>query len=283
MIHSEWQERLALVAGDQYAELLECVVCHYEPPPTITALQNCVKQAKSDEVFDGMRALSERTMSRLANSMGLGESSGKSYAQRNPIYYRLCILFRGDLYRSLRQGFHTVLQHHAQRLVQSFSTNVQYEDVLALDRCLVEAFKSLQGLNNTTSLAELARSVEETFPPFVEELQRRRDDLERIGSGDSQQAKAIDKRISRAQEWQRRALELLEDKRTLGDRKRNPAVSRKLQPGKTREGSPKRFTFPRSGEIANRLTHELDLNSNERLPDHETETSERFAHRKLLA
>jgi len=155
LITKEWQERFRLLSSDQYTIVLEQVVERYEPPQTLTALQNCVRQAKRDHAIANVENLSEQKTAQLGTLMGLAPSKEKPRADSYPIYYRLCERHVSDVSSKLRAHFHTVLRHCEQRSATRFSIDIQYEDILAIDFCLREVSRSLIPSDETAVLEVL--------------------------------------------------------------------------------------------------------------------------------
>ena len=283
MIWSEWRGHLAMITGAPYADILEHVIDRFEPPLALTALQNCVKQAKGDGAVVYLRGLSEQRTSSLATSMGLVESSGKPHAVEYPIYFRLCDRYSGDAYRIFRAQFHTVLRHQAQCSLHDFSLDVQYQDVLAIDFCLSRVFKTLRPLSSTASVAELAAAIRQTVPEYQHELKRQRDGIREAKSQDSAEIEKLQRRIDRIEVHLQRTLELLEGNRVLGKRKRDPGRPKSTSSKTTSCRSDVTRALSLFPATNNRLPPQIDIHDNGRLPEDELESEGSFVHRKRLS
>jgi len=280
VIIKEWQERFRLIESDQYAEVLQQVIARYEPPQTLTALQNCVQQAKRDQAIANVESLLEQKTAQLGRSMGLAESSERPWAASYPIYYRLCERHVSDASSKLRAHFHTVLRHCEQHHPTKFSITVQYEDILAIDFCLREVSLSLTPPDDAASLSDLMKSVRQVIPLYKHRLERERDAIRRSASPDTAQIEKLDRKIDRAESLFQRALELFEDRRVLGERKRDHGDQGRSSSGSAGQGfdiARAPSLFPR---IDDRLPKKLDIYDEEEPPAHEGEAHHWFPYRK---
>ena len=280
MIIKEWQERFRLIESDQYAEVLQQVVARYEPPQTLTALQNCVQQAKRDQAIANVESLSEQKTAQLGRSMGLAESSERPWAASYPIYYRLCERHVSDASSKLRAHFHTVLRHCEQHHPTKFSITVQYEDILAIDFCLREVSLSLTPPDHAASLSDLMKSVRQVIPLYKHRLERQRDAIRGSASPDTAEIEKLDRKIDRAESLFQRALELFEDRRVLGERKRDHGDQGRSSSGSAGQGfdtARAPSLFPR---IDDRLPKKLVIYEGEKPPVHEGQEHYWFPYRK---
>ncbi|MFM9818034.1 UNVERIFIED_CONTAM: hypothetical protein K0B97_08890 [Spiribacter pallidus] len=279
MITKDWQERFRLLSSDQYTIVLEQVVSRYEPPQTLTALQNCVQQAKRDRAIANVETLSEQKTTQLGTHMGLVASTERSKARSYPIYYRLCERHVSDVSSKLRAHFHTVLRHCEQRSATRFSIDVQYEDILAIDFCLREVSRSLSPPDDTAVLDALTQAVRQAVPAYTRRLVQQRDALRISASPDTTQFEKAERKVDRAESLFHRALEILEDGRALGELKRDSGDQRRNSQGSAGQG----FDSARAPSLFPKLDDRLpkvNIHEAEKPLGHEGEAEQRFPYRK---
>ena len=283
MITKEWQERFRLLSSDQYTIVLEQVVERYEPPQTLTALQNCVRQAKRDHAIANVENLSEQKTAQLGTLMGLAPSKEKPRADSYPIYYRLCERHVSDVSSKLRAHFHTVLRHCEQRSATRFSIDIQYGDILAIDFCLREVSRSLIPSDETAVLEVLTQAVRQAVPAYTRRLEQQRDAMRISASSDTTQIEKVDRKVDRAESHFQRALEILKGGRALGERKRNPGDQRRSSRGSAGQGFDSARAPSLFPKLDDRLPKKLDIYEAEKPLGHEGEAEQRFPYRKPFA
>jgi hypothetical protein len=212
MTENVWREKIKLISELEQSDLLERIIQRFQPPLCRTAVNNCIDQASVDQIFGEIDRLQSEKLYSLVESLGLPTQMPPALAEPFPVYYRLAHSLRNR--PKVRALLHTVLAHHESRPTQDYSKNREYHDLRSLEVVLVEAARAPDETAEELSMSELADLVEQNSDARLSDS-----DADKDGPTTEEQARS-------------RALELLRDERTIGDRKRNPGVRGKLDGAK---------------------------------------------------
>ena len=204
MITDDWRSKLETISEIEQADLLERIVRRFQPPLCRTALNNCIDQVRADRTFGEITRLHSEELYALVESLALPTQMPSALAEPFPVYYRLVNSLRNRPY--VRALLHMVLAHHERRRTQDYSQNREYHDLRSLEVVLVEATHGLDESAKNLSISDLADLVEQNSAARSSDPEAERD-----GPTTEEQARS-------------RALELLREERTIGDRKRSPGV-----------------------------------------------------------
>ena len=204
MITDDWRSKLEIISELEQAGLLERIVRRFQPPLCRTAVNNCIDQVRADHTFGEITALQSESLYAAVESLALPTEMPKVLAEPFPVYYRLVNSLRNRPY--VRALLHMVLGHHERRSPQDYSQNREYHDLRSLELVLVEAALELDESAENLSISDLADLVEQNSA-----VRSSGPELVRDGPTTEEQARS-------------RALELLREERTLGDRKRSAGI-----------------------------------------------------------